>query len=279
MYWPAAGGDITTDEPRQYDMRGSDRYAPDGLERVNTTIRDARAATDVGIFTSGFDLFDHPSQVKDFSEHSAIMSVYYEECRTLARALTGAECAFTYDHLIREPDRQVSGGGTDGQTRITGGAQGGGYVGSVHMDYTTHTTWEDYLAVHGEHPPSNPKRVLVLNFWRGVSEVVDDYPLAVCDARTVRAEDLFETVVFGYGADNYSWHDLGIETYNVKASSRQHWYYYPRMCASELLVFKTFDSEGVIGRACPHAAFTNPLACADAPPRRSIELRVLCYVL
>ena len=278
-YWPATSGDITTHSPRQYDMRGSDSYAPDGLEPIDTTIQDARTFADAGISTSGFELFDHPSRVEDFSDSAAVMSVYYDECKALAKRLTGAQHTFTYDHLIREPGRQISGGGTDsGQPRVTGAAQGGGYVGSVHMDYTTNTTWDAYLAVHGERPPLNSKRILALNFWRPLSEVVDDYPLALCDARTVHAEDLFETVIYGYGADNYSWHDVGIETYNVKASPRQHWYYYPGMRPNELLVFKSFDSEGTIGRACPHSAFSNPLAPADAPARRSIELRVLCYV-
>ena len=67
------------------------------------------------------------------------------------------------------------------------------------MDYTDNTTWSDYLAVHGETvPPAS--RVVSLNFWRGLSSVVDDYPLAVCDGRTVKETDLFETHVYGYGA-------------------------------------------------------------------------------
>jgi hypothetical protein len=91
-------------------------------------------------------------------------------------------------------------------------------------------------------------------------------------------EDWFETVVLGYGADNYSWHEIGIETYNVKASDRHGWYYYPLMTNRKVLIFKSYDSDAVIGNTCPHASFTNPAASPDSHPRMSIELRVLCFV-
>ncbi len=64
----------------------------------------------------------------------------------------------------------------------------------------------------------------------------------------------------------------------MKASERQRWYYYPRMHPDELLLIKSYDSQGVMGRSCPHASFPLPGAPSDAPPRRSIELRVLCYL-
>jgi hypothetical protein len=38
--------------------------------------------------------------------------------------------------------------------------------------------------------------------------VVEDHPLAVCDARTVRAEDLLETLILGYGHPGYR-HEIG----------------------------------------------------------------------
>ena len=212
----------------------------------------------------------------DFYDCEEVMSVYYEECKAFARELTGADIAFTFDHLIREPGRQISGGGTDGKNRVTGAEAGGGYIGTVHMDYTENTTWHDYLTLQAQQQPANPSRVIALNFWRPLSVVVENNPLAVCDARTVEPQDLFETVVYGYGADNYSWHGIGIETYNVKYTANQCWYYYSRMTNQEVLIIKSYDSDGVIGRTCPHASFQLPNPKGE--PRRSIELRVLCFV-
>lgn len=277
-FWPAQAPDITTAPPRVYDMRtDAGGYAPWGLEPKPVEFGDARTAAGLGLESSGFELLHAPSAVRDFYDNTAVMQTYYAECRQLAMRLTGASHAYTFDHLIREPGRQISGGGTDGKPVITGAEAGGGYVAAVHVDYTANTRWDDYLAIHGVQVPAGVERIVSLNFWRPVGGMVLDQPLGLCDARTVRAQDLFETVVTGYGASNYSWHQLGIETYNVKASAGQRWYYYPRMTPDEVLVFKSFDSEGTIGRACPHAAFRLP-APRGAPPRRSIELRVLCFI-
>jgi len=275
-FWPDAGGDITTHPARDFDMRKPSGDYVEDVSVVNTHITDARNVDDLNLETAGFQLFTQPTSVSDFYDCEEVMSVYYEECKAFARKLTGANIAFTFDHLIREPGRQISGGGTDGENRVTGVEAGGGYIGTVHMDYTENTTWHDYLTLQAQQQPANPSRVIALNFWRPLSVVVENNPLAVCDARTVEPQDLFETVVYGYGADNYSWHDIGIETYNVKYTTNQRWYYYSCMTNQETLIIKSYDSDGVIGRTCPHASFQLPNPKGE--PRRSIELRVLCFV-
>ena len=245
------------------------------LWAADVPVMNAHEHDGLGLHSSGFELIRSPSAVSDFYDCGEVMETYYNECRAIARELTGAHTTFTYDHLIREPGLQYSGGGTDGTQRKTGVGRGGGYIGNVHMDYTDNTTWEKYLALHGERVPEGEGRVYAINFWRPLSPSADDFPLAVCDARTVRREDLRETVVYGYAAENYSWHDIGIETFSVSASGRHRWYYYPGMTPDDVLVIKSFDSEGVIGNTCPHASFAHPNPGGE--PRRSIELRVLCF--
>jgi hypothetical protein len=269
------------DGPRSVDFRAPMLGAPLASERVACVIRDARAAVaGLDLSHAGFELFHRPSAVADWFDADEVMTTYYEECKALARELTGATQAYTFDHLIREPGKQTAGGGLPGvaAARVTGAERGGGYVGGVHMDYTEHSTWTDYLALHGVRAPEYPKRVVALNFWRPLFDVVEGNPLAVCDARSVRADDLLETMIFGYGDAGYSWHNIGVAVYEVAASPEQHWYYYSRMTPDEVLVMKSYDSTGVIGKACPHASFANPLAAPGAAPRRSIELRVLCFV-
>ena len=260
-------------------VRYVDMRSPSGgftsAEAIEVTVRNAREHADIGLHTSGFELLRAPSAVTDFYDCELVMGTYYDECKAIAQELTGAQTTFTFDHIIREPDLQFSGGGTDGSQHKTGVDRGGGYIGSVHMDYTDHTTWDRYLALHAERVPEAASRVYALNFWRPLSLSVDDNPLAVCDARTVRVGDLQETIVFGYGAENYSWHDIGIETFSVSASEQQRWYYYPDMTPDDVLVIMSFDSEGVIGNTCPHASFAHPNPKGE--PRRSIELRVLCF--
>ncbi|NNL84918.1 MAG: hypothetical protein HKP27_04655 [Myxococcales bacterium] len=281
-FWPADGPSILDASPTEMDMRAPRRRADGYSETHATPIYDARAAltagADLGLETSGFQVFDAPTAVTDWFDTQQVMRIYHEECKALARSLLGATHTFTWDHLIREPEKQTVCGGTDGSTHTTGPRAGGGYIGAVHMDYTTHSTWHEYLHLHGVEEPKGARRVVALNFWRPICDVVEDHPLAVCDARTVEREKLQEVVVYGYGADNYSWHDIGISTYSVKASERQRWYYFPRMTRDEVLVIKSYDSQGVIGGTSPHASFEIPNA-PPAAPRRSVELRVLSYVM
>ncbi len=251
-------------------------YGLGRLEWSEVAVASARGVSGLGIDSSGFALLQSPSAVTDFYDCGNVMATYYAECKATARELTGARTTCTFDHIIREPGLQYSGGGIDRTQRRSGVERGGGYIGGVHMDYTDNTTWDRYLALHGERVPEDAEGACVLNFWRPLSTTADNHPLAVCDARTVRAEDLQESVIYGYGAENYSWHDIGIETFSVAHSHRHRWYYVPGMTPDEVLVIKSFDSEGVIGRACPHASFahSNP----NGEPRRSIELRVLCFL-
>ncbi|MFT7652921.1 MAG: hypothetical protein ACI9ON_002523 [Limisphaerales bacterium] len=264
-----------TGGPTQYVDLRTPMAGPDTRQTIDISVKDARGASDLGLESSGFTLCRQPSKVTDFYDCADVMQTYYTECRSLAEELTGAHTTFTFDHIIREPGHQFSGGGTDSTLQKSGIQAGGGYINSVHMDYTDNSTWDKYLNVHGKRTPVGATRVYALNFWRPLSDSVDDQPLAVCDARTVQADDLQEVVISGYGAKNYSWHDIGIETYSVSTSDRQQWYYYPGMTPEDVLIIKSYDSEGVIGNTCPHASFAHPSPKGES--RRSIELRVLCF--
>ena len=256
------------------DLRTLD-YEPDGRDMTEVQVMDAREHPEPGLHQSGFKLVHSPSAVTDFYDCDQVMETYYEECKATARKLTGAHTTFTYDHIIREAGSQYTGGGKTRTQVKTGTAKGGGYISSVHMDYTDNSTWDKYLEIHGERVPEQFDHVYALNFWRPLSASPDDNPLAVCDARTVSIDDLQEVIVYGYGAENYSWYDIGIDTFSVSASEHQQWYYYPGMTPDDVLVFKSYDSDGVIGRTCPHASFAHPNPLGEL--RRSIELRVLCF--
>ena len=260
-------------ESHSVDLRApaADNTAP-RYERVACTIHDARAeSANLGLESGGFALFRRATAVRDWFDEDEVKRVYYEECKALACEISGAAHAFTFDHLIREPGKQTAGGGLQGRggERVTGVERGGGYVGGVHMDYTEHAHWTQYLALHGIREPQNAQRVVVFNFWRSLGDVVEDNPLAVCDARTVRETDLLETTILGYGHPGYSWHDIGVAVYDVAAAPGQRWYYYSKMTRDEVLIMKSYDSTGVIGRASPHASFMNPTAAATRAPSRS----------
>jgi hypothetical protein len=113
-------------------------------------------------------------------------------------------------------------------------------------------------------------RVQVINVWRPIRGPLKDTPLAVCDASTVKPEQLVPS--------DLVYKDRVGETYGVTFDPRHRWFYAPDMQTDEALLLKCYDSS-TDGRArfAPHTAFTDPTTPADAPPRESIEIRTLVF--
>jgi hypothetical protein len=111
------------------------------------------------------------------------------------------------------------------------------------------------------------RRVAIVNLWRPIKSPVLDAPLAVCDARSVKPQDLI--------ASDLVYLDRRGETYNLIYNPGQRWFYAPEMRADEVLLLKCYDSrdDGAVARFAPHTALIDPTAPQDAPPRESIELR------
>jgi hypothetical protein len=113
-------------------------------------------------------------------------------------------------------------------------------------------------------------RVQIVNLWRPIRGPLRDTPLAVCDARTVKMDQLVPSELV--------YRDRVGEIYSVTFDSAHQWFYLPDMEADEGLLVKCYDSE-TDGRArfAPHSAFTDPTTPPDARPRESIELRTLVF--
>ena len=94
-----------------------------------------------------------------------------------------------------------------------------------------------------------------------------DTPLALCDARSVRPEDLVATEL--------RYPDRTGEISLLRHRPEHVWSYVSEMRRDEVLLFKQYDSDRGVARFVPHAAFDHPAMPLDAPPRQSIEARVL----
>lgn len=113
-------------------------------------------------------------------------------------------------------------------------------------------------------------RWAMINYWQPIRNPVTRDALAVCDARSVPEEDLFEDLpetikeVKKFG------------TWYVKApkNGEHKWYYHSDMRLDEALLIKCFDSK-LDGRArrAPHTAFTG--SKDHGPVRSSVEVRTL----
>lgn len=229
-------------------------------------IADARAATEpASIDREGFALWDAPTEVRDFLDDEEVKATYYHEASALALAVTGAQHAHVFDHLVRrrEHDRAaLSFGrrGADGRAAANG---------RIHNDYTEASGRRRLALVLADpEAPSRVKRYAIVNVWRSIKGPVLDTPLAVCDARTLTASDLV--------ASEVRYPRRTGEIYHAVHSPEHRWSYYPQMDRHEALVFKQFDSQASgAARFVLHAAFDHPHMPPHAPLRESIELRCL----
>ncbi|QPG96274.1 hypothetical protein C2857_003717 [Epichloe festucae Fl1] len=118
-------------------------------------------------------------------------------------------------------------------------------------------------------------RVQIINLWRPFRGTVQQWPLAVCDGRTVGLDSLDEL--------EYVSEEFVRRSYLARWSDSYRFHYLSNMTSDEVVVFKIFDSafhvpqgsktpgSHVLG--CPHAAFELP-SVTSAPPRESVEVRM-----
>jgi hypothetical protein len=228
----------------------------------SVVIHDARAsAAFLDLHRNGFELWHAPSQVRDFLDEDELGRRYYPEVAELALAATGGAEAHVFDHLVRRREF--------GRPPMTLGARRGpfaGPAGRVHVDYSEASGAARYGMVLGGKRPTG--RFAIVNVWRSIgSAPVLDTPLALCDARSVEPEDLVRSEL-RYPARTG-------EIFLVRHRAEQLWSFVSEMRREEALVFKQYDSDREVARFVPHAAFDHPGMPPDAPPRQSVEARVL----
>lgn len=242
--------------PGGHSWENSD-YAP-----VPVTIRNGRGKLDTPTLDrEGFVLRSAPSALREFDEREAIKRIYYPEMQALARSVTGARHAIVFDHVLR---RRAPG------TLAPFGAREGHRPSAavrVHSDFTPASAQRRLALEIDTLGIRHVERFSILNLWRSTRLPVLDAPLAVCDARTVRAADLV--------AADIVYPDRTGEIYQLLHHPDHAWSYFDAMQFDEVLLFKQYDSASEVARYTPHAAFAHPATPAGTPPRESIEVRCL----
>jgi len=232
------------------------------FEERQVAIRDARRlAPPPSLDSEGFTLLPHVTEVVDFYQLETCRAVYEAEIIDLVLKASGGNEALVFDHTLRSDSPEVRGRHSTRETASV-----------IHNDYTDASAVKrlrDILPME-EAERRSRHRFAIVNVWRSIGGTVWNSPLACCDARTLAREDLV--------AAERRAHDRTGELELVSWNPAHRWYYYPEMTGSEALLIKTFDSPDH-GRATRtiHSAFDNPLAPADAPPRESIESRLLVF--
>jgi hypothetical protein len=231
-------------------------------------IHDARpGATQLHLDTQGFELHERRTTFTDFYDEPAVRAHYYLEVQALVQELTGASAVFVFDHNVRSVARSA---------RHERGVQAP--ADQVHNDYTEHSGPKRKLEILAAASRLDlaGRHVAFINLWRPIVGPVQDVPLAVCDARSVGAEDLVETEILHFGDGDIVTPRHRGHVQSVRYSPGQRWFYVAAMRPEEFLLLKCYDSR-TDGRArfVPHTAFEHPAPPAGFIPRESIEARTL----
>ncbi|KAK1226891.1 hypothetical protein PQX77_010107 [Marasmius sp. AFHP31] len=245
---------------------------PEGVPRVNYTTREhvlqienVRGKEDaVGLDKTGFYFGKHPASHTSFKNDAEIEKEYYPESIELIKQLTGATKVVLFDHTVR---RRV-----EGETGLDPGKRGP--VPRVHVDQTpkaAHNRVRRHLPKE-EAEERLKHRFQIINLWRPISHPATDWPLAVCDFRSVNWEkDLVPS--------DLKYPDRVGETFAVRHNPDHKWKYVRGLAPEELILIKCYDSieDGSVAVLTPHTAFEDPTTPAGTPPRESIELRALVF--
>jgi hypothetical protein len=226
-------------------------------------INDMRPLADELSFDrNGFVLVNQPTAVTDFRDKAQIESIYLPEIVDLVQRLTGAEKVLTFGVVVRTDDSKAE----DGAQPSWG----------AHVDYGDRTVRETSRDLLGDAEAEKwlQRRYMLINLWRPIRPV-ERTPLALCDASTVKHEDLFDSEVRGGLGDP---NRKSLWGFNLAWAPGQRWYYAPHMQPDELYAFKLFDSDPARVQLTAHSAFVDPTSHQDAPARLSIELRTISFM-
>lgn len=225
------------------------------------TIHDMRPiAGQLSFDRNGFVLVDQPSGIADYTD-AAQLARYCRDTEALVQRLTGADKVISFGPIVR-----TSAQGTHGHNQPAHGA---------HVDYGQRTTadFTCQLLDAEEAERRLAGRHMLINVWRPIMPV-ESTPFALCDASTVKREDMFDSeVVGGLGGLPFS-----LWGFNLAHRPDHRWYWAPDMQPEEAYVFKLWDSDADRVQFTAHSAFEDPTAKADAAPRQSVEVRTIAFL-
>lgn len=229
----------------------------DAIDPQLVPIFDARlAARDANLRDWGFELVEPSLGEFDASDEAAVARDLYPRVIDYLKRHTGASYGLIFDHTVRSPV-----GKADSALRRAP-------VKTVHNDYTDRSAAER-IGIELERrgvSRSADQQYLFVNLWMPLIGPVLDSPLAVADGRSFQAEDFHKLKLLLPDREG----EIGALSYRPE----HRWYYAPRMTTEEALLLKVYDSDpSAPVRWAPHSAFVDPTTPADAPPRKSIELR------
>jgi len=114
--------------------------------------------------------------------------------------------------------------------------------------------------------------IRIINVWRPLVDKVFDAPLAFCDRRYIKQDDLLEEDKI----HSTHWE----EGLYLQYRPYHKWYYLSKQARDEVAIFMTWDAdegENHQSMCPPHASFRDEAAAERGPPRESVEVRLMVF--
>ncbi|EPE07649.1 hypothetical protein F503_00371 [Ophiostoma piceae UAMH 11346] len=274
---------LTRDPKYELEKPYTLRYTPapesgipqTNIERVEHPVvfHDLRGRTDLHYDECGFGVVqlgsrsqtdEAPFPYEDYEHAERIEGVHAPHVLEAVRQALGAASAELVDYVVRR--RHESWPVSTGQPYAFQQP-----ASRAHIDHTHSGGVAIIKEAHGEEADAVlSRRWQLVNAWHPLRGPLVDWPLAVCDARTV---DFKRDTMAGDVVDKHQ----VFENTQVHFDERQTWYYLKHQMPDEVVYFKNADSaeSGDAVPGVPHAAFDNPLKTEADFRRESIEMRIL----
>jgi len=237
------------------------------VEEQGVVVEDVRGREDQFSFAeNGFCIVNLEGGMKaeDFSDDDQVKAHYLPKVGEAVKKALNASRVQIYDYTVRkrDPDYPHSTGGHYAYKQPAAVA---------HVD-TTPECMEQMMRTMNPAEVADSfgeRRYQSVNVWKPLRGPLRDWPLALCDPRSVASTDL--------QARDTVKRDSFIETYQLHYNSGHKWYYLSDQMPNEALVFLQADSRSTGMLGVPHAAFLDSLRHDGKVPRESIEVRCLAY--
>ncbi|MGV3511591.1 MAG: CmcJ/NvfI family oxidoreductase [Novosphingobium sp.] len=270
---------------RRYVSQGAEMNTGDYFD-YPCEVRDGMAIRDhFTLDVHGFTLARHRSAIADFHDKEAVDASYLAEVEDLVTRLSGASRTAAQGWMIRT-SADLS---ARAKQKIEGYQHSGGIqppAGEAHVDYNEITGRRAAARVYADRFPDGPgyARYICFSLWRAFSPGPQDWPLAVCDGRTLSDEETASNTLFV--VDEFPTGDaltapVEGEEQMIAATifryrDRHRWWYFSNMQPDDVLLFKFQDSDHAVTWRCPHTAF-HDTSLSEARIRESIEVRCIAF--
>jgi hypothetical protein len=221
----------------------------------------------------GFQLLDSPTRFSAWQDREAVAAEYEPEQLKVVQELLGAERVAPLGCALR------TSGDAAGRKMQPPGAE-------AHVDFEANSARQYADMVFRERFAEAPpyRRFVAFSFWRPLTPPPHDWPLAVCDFRSVDPQEGERNVLVWCDEipPEERWLDPipGEETfpaaYIFRHNPAHQWWCFPKMSPQQALFIKFHDSDRSRAWRCPHSAFRNGFE-AEPNVRESIEFRGMAF--